>query len=77
MVSRGSGSLAWQFISLGAATAVDQRPNKPKVIHSNLQESHRLTGSNRVSADETLWMNLWKLWIAGHCCHRLDKGVSA
>jgi hypothetical protein len=30
-----------------------------------------LTGSNRVSADGTLWMNLWKLWIARHCCHRL------
>jgi hypothetical protein len=45
--------------------------NEGKVIHSNFQEPHRLTGSNRVSADGTLWMNLWKLWIARHCCHRL------
>jgi hypothetical protein len=35
-----------------------------KVIHSNLQQSHRFTGSNGVSAAGGLWMNLWKLWIA-------------
>jgi len=44
-------------------------PNRPKVIHSKFQQAHRFSGSNRVSADEGLWMNLWKLWIAGHCCH--------
>ena len=38
--------------------------NGHKVIHSNLQEPYRLGGSNRVSADRPLWMNLWKLWIS-------------
>jgi hypothetical protein len=52
-------------------TLLISRRNGHKVIHRNLQEPHRLGGSNRVSADEPLWMNLWKLWIAAHCCPRL------
>jgi rhodanese-related sulfurtransferase len=56
--------------------------NAGQVIHSNLQQALRFTGSTAVSADEGLWINLWKLWIAGDCCHRCpgaiaDGGVGA
>jgi rhodanese-related sulfurtransferase len=48
----------------GRATLLISDPIGPQVIHSNLQQTHRFSGSNRVLADEGLWMNLWKLWIA-------------
>jgi len=46
----------------------------PKVIHSNLKQAHRLGGSNRVSADGPLCIDLWKLWIAAHCYPRSREG---
>ena len=61
------GNLVWQPISLAASPPVDRRPPQSKVIHSNLQQAHRFSGSNGVSAAGGLWMNLWKLWIARHC----------
>jgi len=48
-------------------------PNRRKVIHSKFQQVHRITGSNRVSADRGLWMNLWKLWIAAELLSLPDK----
>lgn len=44
----------------------------PRVIPSQFQQGHRFGGSGRISADDSLWMNLWKLCIAvknhGDCC---------
>jgi hypothetical protein len=36
----------------------------PRFIPSQLQRTHRVGGSERVWPVRSLWMNLWKLWIA-------------